>query len=188
MAKKATTIASSEILEPRIYEIGYLLSPAIREEDLEARVSEFKESLTSLDASIISEGNPEFIDIAYEMSKVIENKRVRFNQAYFGWVKIEMDPAKMTELKEVLDKNLLLIRYLLISTVRENTVLSKRPLGKILKGERSELTDESSDGITEEKETGEVPASDDVINDSEEVVENLDEVLDAEIKESVKEA
>lgn len=139
MAKKTAKVSSTEMLEPRIYEIGYLLSPAIRDEDLTVRETELKESLTKLGATIISEGAPEFIDLAYEMSRVIDNKRVRFNQGYFGWFKIEIDPSKMVEAKEILDKNTLLIRYLLISTVRENTVIGKKSLGKILKGSRKRV-------------------------------------------------
>lgn len=173
MAKKTTKISEAEMLEPRIYEIGYLLSPAIRDEDLEARTAEFKASLTDLGATIISEGNPEFIDLAYEIAKVIDNKKVRFTQGYFGWIKFEYNPSAMEALKEAVEKNLLVIRYLLIGTVRENTILSKKPLGKILKGERVEsITGEDAAVETEP----EIPA------------EKLDEVLDQEIKELVKEA
>lgn len=174
MAKKATKTTSAETLEPkvdRVYEIGFLLSPAVRDEDLAARTSELKESLTSLGATFISEGAPEFIDLAYEMSKVIDNKRVRFNQGYFGWVKIELNPSQMAAAKELLDKNLLVIRYLLIIAPRENTILGKKPLGKILKGERA-MTPE-----------GEVEAEAEILP-----VEKIDEALDNEIKELVKEA
>jgi hypothetical protein len=34
--KKAVTQASTETLEPRVYELGFLLSPAVREEDLDS--------------------------------------------------------------------------------------------------------------------------------------------------------
>lgn len=170
MARKAKT-TSAETLEPKdnkVYEIGFLMSPAVRDEDLAARVSELKESLTNTGASFISEGAPEFIDLAYEMSKIIDNKRVRFNQGYFGWVKFEVSPTAIAAVKEALEKNLLIIRYLLIIAPRENTILGKKPLGKILKGERSI----PSEGEVE----AEIP------------VEKLDEVLDEEIKELVKEA
>ncbi len=163
MAKKATTTFVPETLEPRIYEIGFLLSPAVRDEDLEARTTEFKESLTNLGATVFAEGAPEFIDLAYEMAKIIENKRVRFNQGYFGWVKIEMDPAQMTVLKETLDKNMLLVRYLLISTTKENTVIGKKPLGKILKGERAATSLEGE--VPEIIEDIEVDKADDFILD-----------------------
>lgn len=179
MAKKTTTVSSTEMLEPRIYEIGYLLSPAIRDEDLTTRENELKESLTKLGATIVSEGAPEFIDLAYEMSRIIENKRVRFNQGYFGWFKIEIDPSKMAEAKEILDKNTLLIRYLLIGATKENTVIGKKSLGKILKGSRKESSGDVPELATEEQAVVEeeiIPA------------EKLDEVLDEEIKELVKES
>ena len=170
MAKKTTT-ASSEALEPkdaRVYELGFQLSPAIRDEDLAARFDELKASLTGLGATFIAEGAPEFIDLAYEMSKIIDNKRIRFNQAYFGWVKFELDPSRIAELKELVEKNALVIRFLLIIAPRENTVLGKKPLGKILKGDRSA----NAEGEAQE----ELP------------VEKIDEALDQEIKELVKEA
>lgn len=176
MAKKTTKISEVEMLEPRIYEIGYLLSPAIRDEDLEARATDLKESLIKLGATVISEGNPEFIDLAYEMSRVIENKRVRFNQGYFGWFKIEIDPAKMAEAKEALDKNTLLIRYLLIGATKENTVIGKKSLGKILKGSRKESSSDDAETVSEGVEEEIIPA------------EKLDEALDEEIKELVKES
>ena len=170
MARKAKT-TSAETLEPKdnkVYEIGFLMSPAVRDEDLAARTDELKESLTNIGATFISEGAPEFIDLAYEMSKIIDNKRVRFNQGYFGWVKFEVSPTSIAAVKEAIEKNLLIIRYLLIIAPRENTILGKKPLGKILKGERS--------AVVEGEAEAEIP------------VEKLDEVLDEEIKELVKEA
>lgn len=175
MAKKATKTTSAETLEPRIYEVGYLLSPAVREEDLAGRVDDLKASLTKIGASVIAEGNPEFIDLAYEMSRIIDNKRVRFNQGYFGWIKFDVEPAKLEVVKEFFDTNTLIIRSLIISTVRENTIVSKKSLGKILKGERQDDAEVS----------GEAP---EVVAEAEVPAEKLDEALDQEIKELVKEA
>lgn len=183
MAKKAPT-PSTETLEPRIYEIGFLLSPSVRDEDLSARVGELKDSLTKLGANIFAEGNAEFIDLAYEMSRVIDNKRVRFTQGYFGWFKFEMDPSKLLEAKELWDKNTLIIRYLLISAVRENTIISKKSLGKILKGDRG-LSGKGDEGEVPDVE---IPAIVETEIEAEIPAEKLDEVLDNEIKELVKEA
>lgn len=172
MAKKTTKTSSVETLEPRVYEVGYLLSPAIRDEDLAAKTDELKETLTKLGATVISEGNPEFIDLAYEMVRVIDNKNVRFNQGYFGWIKLEIDPAAIALVKEALEKNIFMIRFLLIKTIRENTMVGKKSLGKILKGKRE---DASSDEELVAEEIEAVPA------------EKLEEVLDEEIKELAKE-
>lgn len=131
--KKAVTQASTEALEPRVYELGFLLSPAVREEDLDARVDEIKSLITDASGTIISDARPEFIDLAYEMSKIIDNKRVRFNQGYFGWIKFNLTPDQVKGIQDAIDKNLLIIRSLFTITVAENTMVSKKPLSKVLK-------------------------------------------------------
>lgn len=141
--KKAVTTPSSETLEPRVYEIGFLLSPAVREEDLDARVSELKDIITEKSGTIIAEGRPEFIDIAYEMIKVIENKNIRFRQGYFGWLKFNLTPDLLKVVTELFEKNQFIIRFLITKTVSENTVISKKPLSKILKAtEREEILED----------------------------------------------
>ena len=173
MAKKAQPTPSTETLEPRIYEIGYLLSPAVRDEDLEARVSDLKATITKAGGEIISEGDAEFIDLAYEMTRVIDNKNARFNQAYFGWIKFEIDPAKLVDIKEAFDKNILIIRHLLTKTVRENTVIGKKPLGKMLKGKRG-AADESAEGALDAVES----ADSEPVADQETVKETSTETQD----------
>ena len=141
--KKAVTQASTETLEPRVYELGFLLSPAVREEDLDSNVDQIKSIITDLSGTIMTDARPEFIDLAYEMSKIINNKRVRFNQGYFGWIKFSITPDQIKAINEVLEKNMLIIRNLITATVAENTVISKKPLSKILKSSaREELVEE----------------------------------------------
>lgn len=141
--KKAVTQASTETLEPRVYELGFLLSPAVREEDLDARVNEIKDIITNAGGTFISEGAPEFIDLAYEMSKTIENKHIRFNQGYFDWVKFTVLPNQIAQVLAAVEKHILVIRALIISTIAENTIISKKPLSKILKPtDREEIIEE----------------------------------------------
>jgi ribosomal protein S6 len=141
--KAVTTLTSSEALEPRVYELGYLLSPAVREEDLDTRVDDIKKIITDANGSVIDEARPEFIDIAYEMVKVIENKNVRFRQGYFGWIKFTLTPDQLKSVTELFEKNQLIIRMLVTKTVSENTLMSKKPISKILKAtEREEILDE----------------------------------------------
>jgi ribosomal protein S6 len=136
--KKAVITTSSETLEPRVYELGFLLSPAVREEDLDARVDEIKESITGAAGEIITLGRPEFIDLMYEMTKVIDNKNVQFRQGYFGWIKFTLVPDQLAAVTALLEKNPLIIRMLMVKTVAENTVISKKPLSKILKSSARE--------------------------------------------------
>jgi ribosomal protein S6 len=131
--KKAVTQASTEALEPRVYELGFLLSPAVREEDLDSRVDEIKLVISEASGTIVADARPEFIDIAYEMIRVIDNKNIRFNQGYFGWIKFTLTPDQLKEVTEKIEKNNLIIRMLITKTILENTVISKKPLSKILK-------------------------------------------------------
>jgi ribosomal protein S6 len=70
------------------------------------------------------------LELAYEMSRSILNKKQKFSYGYFGWVKFDCDTEQANIIKESLDKNEKLIRYLMIKTVRENTMSTKRVYGK----------------------------------------------------------
>lgn len=110
----------------RIYEVGYLLVPTISEENVPAAYSSLKDLVVSLGGEIISDEMPKMISLAYTMLKVVQNVRNKFDTAYFGWVKFEMDPEKVSELKNKLDIDPNVIRFLILKTVRENTIAAKR--------------------------------------------------------------
>ena len=110
----------------QVYEVGYLMVPSIAEENLGGEVTSFKDSLTDLGAVIISDEYPKMMELAYEMSRSIANKKQKFTYGYFGWVKFESTSEGAITIKDALDKNEKLIRYLLIKTVRENTMSQKR--------------------------------------------------------------
>lgn len=153
--KAVTTLTSSEALDPRVYELGFLLSPAVREEDLDTRVDELKNIITDANGSVIDGSRPEFIDLAYEMIKVIENKNIRFRQGYFGWIKFNLTPDQLKTVTELFEKNQFIIRMLVTKTVFENTVISKKPLSKILKAtEREEVSEEELLDDAEEVDLG----------------------------------
>mgnify|MGYP006196396777 CR=1 FL=1 len=116
----------NEIKELKIYELGYLLVPSIAEEAVEGEVSAIKDVLAKHGASFISEEAPTHIDLAYTIIKSVSNKNHRYDSAYFGWIKFETTPESMERIKKDIDANISIIRSLLIKTVRENTVLTKR--------------------------------------------------------------
>jgi ribosomal protein S6 len=109
-----------------VYEVGYIMVPTISEENLGEEVSLFKDSLTKIGATFISDEYPKMLELAYEMSRSINNKKQKFSYGYFGWVKFECSTMEAKVLKDMLDKNEKLVRYLLIKTVRENTMSIKR--------------------------------------------------------------
>ncbi|KKS05022.1 MAG: hypothetical protein UU82_C0002G0031 [Candidatus Nomurabacteria bacterium GW2011_GWC2_41_8] len=116
----------SEDANSKVYELGYLLVPTIPEEDVPAVYGNLKELVSSLGGVAISDEMPKKIPLAYAMLKVAANVREKFNTAYFGWSKFTMDSDKILELKKKLDLDPKLIRFLLLKTVKENTIAAKR--------------------------------------------------------------
>jgi ribosomal protein S6 len=110
----------------RIYELGYLLVPTISEEDLPVSYGNLKDTVSSFGGAVISDEMPKMIPLAYQMVKVVSNIRNKFNTAYFGWIKCTMDSDKVLELKKKLDLDPTIIRFLILKTVKENTIAAKR--------------------------------------------------------------
>lgn len=132
MAKKIIDESVSEEKEIRnnVYEVGYLMVPTIAEENVGQEVTTFKDTLAEKGAVFISDEYPKLLELAYEMSRSINNKKQKFSYAYFGWVKFECSSSQAKDIKDFLDKNEKLVRYLLIKTVRENTMSIKRTYSK----------------------------------------------------------
>ena len=117
----------------RIYELGYLLTPAISLENMPVNYGNLKDLIINLGGEIISDEMPKMINLAYTMSKVVQNVRSKFDTAYFGWVKFGINPEKVLELKKKLDVDPNFIRFLILKTVRENTIAAKRFMHKDLR-------------------------------------------------------
>lgn len=120
----------NEIIEEaneRVYELGYLLVPTLTAENIPAVYGDLKDLITStFKGQVISDDMPKTMTLAYPMLKVISNVRNKFDTAYFGWVKFTMDTDQITELKKKLDLDPNIIRFLIIKTVKENTIATKR--------------------------------------------------------------
>jgi ribosomal protein S6 len=110
----------------RVYEVGYLLVPTISEEELPAVYGNLKELISALGGVAVSDEMPKMMTLAYAMVKVVSNVRNKFNTAYFGWTKFTMDSDKILELKKKLDLDPHFIRFLILKTVKENTIAAKR--------------------------------------------------------------
>jgi len=110
----------------RVYELGYLLVPNVEEVDVPVLYGNLKELVSSFGGVSIADEMPKMIPLAYSMVKVVANVRNKFNTAYFGWIKFTMDSSKVLELKKKLDLDPKIIRFLILKTVKENTIAAKR--------------------------------------------------------------
>lgn len=110
----------------RVYEVGYLLVPTLSEEEVPAVYGNIKELVSSFGGEMIADEMPRMMPLAYKMVKVVANVRNKFDSAYFGWVKFNMDSDKVVEMKKKLDLDPKIIRFLVLKTVKENTIAAKR--------------------------------------------------------------
>jgi ribosomal protein S6 len=97
-----------------VYELGYHLVPSLGEDDLALRVTELQKAIIAEGGSVISEGQPQAFTLAYPMRKMRGGRWDHYESSFFGWVRFEVPAEGVLVLKEMLDTNEYLIRYLLV--------------------------------------------------------------------------
>ena len=110
----------------RVYEISFIFDNKLDEETALEKSNALKQSIATLGGSFISEEAPYMRELAYEMIRVVNNVNVRFNEGYFGWIKFEMSADAVRGFEKALKADEQIVRYLVVKTVRENTVFTKR--------------------------------------------------------------
>lgn len=114
-----------------IYEVGFHLLPTIDEVSVPSETLGIKSIIEDNKGVVISEDMPKLIPLAYDISKSIDSKKHRFNKAYFGWVKFEIEASKIGDIKSKIENLQNVLRFLIVRTVRENTMhIPKIPMFK----------------------------------------------------------
>ncbi len=130
-------------VDSRVYEISFIFDNKLDEEAALEKGNAIKQSIATLGGSFISEEAPYMRELAYEMVRVVNNVNIRFNEGYFGWIKFELEGAKVKELEKGLKSDEQVIRFMVVATVRENTVYTKR--APVIKAES--LVDNETDDV-----------------------------------------
>lgn len=115
--------------ENGVYELGFILVPSFTEEKLPEAFAALKSVIEDKGGVALSEEFPKLMTLAYTMDKTINNKIERFKEGFFGWVKFEAAGADIAKIDAAMRLRTDVIRHLLISTVRENTIAAKRSIG-----------------------------------------------------------
>lgn len=114
--------------DPKIYEVGYHILPTVGDERVGAEVTAIKDVIEGEKGSVFAEEFPKHIDLAYPMVKVKHNKRATYTSAYFGWMKFDATPEAAVAIDKKLKAMDSVLRFILIKTVRENTMAPKKML------------------------------------------------------------
>ena len=157
----------------KVYEVGYLLLSNIEEDKISDESGKIRDIIEKNGGVFLSEGSPEMKTLAYSMSKEVSGKKQKFNNAYFGWIKFEGNSEMIITVKEELDKLDNILRFLLISTIRENFVATSK---KKKPAKFSFGSDEKSDKKKESKEEEKKENVEEIDEEKEE--KKLDETID----------
>ena len=104
-----------------VYELGYHILPTVPEAELEDKVNEIRELISSFDGEFIMEGEAELIDLAYTMIVPRGGHNDKYDKAYFGWIKFRAPKARLPELQKELKLNKNILRFILFKTSEEDT-------------------------------------------------------------------
>jgi ribosomal protein S6 len=116
--------------DARVYEVGYHIVSSVPEEKVAGEVEKIKALITKNGGEFIAEEAPKLRPLAYSMVKVVGSTRSKYNDAYFGWVKFDIKTEGLAAIKTSLDESDAILRYILISTIRENTYLGQKAIPK----------------------------------------------------------
>ncbi len=167
MEKKKNEIQEDMDITPKVYEVGYLLLPSLAEENLAQEVALIKAVVEKNNGTFISEDFPKLRNLTYTMSKLIDTKKQKFDKGYFGWVKFEVPATALVAIKATLEANPHVLRFLLINTVKENTlVVPKVLMPKKVEGEEAQISPEDGGPVVA------IASSEDIDKSIEELVIN----------------
>lgn len=104
--------------ESRIYEFGFHIDPELPQEEVKKVYQGIKEKAASV-GTVIAEGEPQKIPLAYTISRQETAGRRDFNSAFFAWVAYEADGAGHDEMLMLAKGHKSLVRYLDVKTDKE---------------------------------------------------------------------
>lgn len=122
MAKNNEGEMNEEMLDegtgPRVYELAFHLDPELPSEEVKKQYAAIKAQIESV-GTIVAEGTPEKIPLAYTISRQETSGRRDFDSAYFAWICYETDASKHAEAVGTIKSNSKVVRYLDILTDKE---------------------------------------------------------------------
>lgn len=109
----------------KVYELGIHLLPTLSEDDVQIEFSKIKSQIEKANGEFISESAPRMFNLAYEIPKTVKAQKKWYETAYFGWVKFELEAKELAGVEKFVKGLDNTLRYLIVKTVREDTLVSK---------------------------------------------------------------
>ncbi|MFA6519811.1 MAG: 30S ribosomal protein S6 [Candidatus Paceibacterota bacterium] len=104
--------------EPRVYELGFHLDPELPTEEVKKAYQEIRKFVEEM-GTIVAEGEPEKIQLAYTISRQDTAGRRDFDSAYFAWIVYETTPLKHDEVVTSADVDKRIVRFIDLLTTKD---------------------------------------------------------------------
>jgi len=138
----------------RVYELGFHIVSSVLAEEIPREFGNVKSMLEKHGAIFISEEMPALLPLAYPMFKVFGTKKEKFVEAYFGWIKFDATVDAIVEIKKEVEAYENVLRFIIMKTVRENTMIQPKLASKKPESDKkTETTTDSEDVVEESIET-----------------------------------
>jgi ribosomal protein S6 len=149
-------VALEDGREVQSYELAFHILPTVAEGEVKSVFDIIKAHITNLGGTLGEEEVPARFELAYEIVKPLEGRNRKFNSAYFGWVRFEIEAAKMAELTEAVELTKEILRHLItrLSKVEEANPFYFHPAIADRVVENIEIAEEvaAEEVVTEEAE------------------------------------
>ncbi|MEK7113947.1 MAG: 30S ribosomal protein S6 [Patescibacteria group bacterium] len=104
--------------ELRVYELGFHLDPELPTEEVKKTYQAIRELIESK-GTLVAEGEPEKIQLAYTISIQETSGRRDFDSAYFSWIVYETTAAAHAEILATANTNKHIIRFIDLLTTKD---------------------------------------------------------------------
>lgn len=111
-------VLDTDHAEQRVYELGFHLDPELPETEVKKAYAAMRD-LIAASGTIIAEGEPTKIPLAYTISRSETTGRRDFDSAYFCWIAYEMDGAGHQAVGVAAREDSRIIRFLDLRTTKE---------------------------------------------------------------------
>jgi ribosomal protein S6 len=177
---KETVDKSNE--NKKAYELAFHLVPTLGDDKVNKVFEEITNLIEKNKGKIVSSSQPALLDLEYQMEKVVDSVKLKFNSAYFGW--IIFTDVEVADLSEELDLNKNILRYLLIKTDQKDSIQSI-DVANILNESKRESRSFDEEKVEEVEENIEAPSKEVVEKETVEETEEakqVDEAIDELVK------
>ncbi len=152
MVKKETHTSENA----KLYELGFHILPTVAEDKVADAFSSVTGIISKNNGVVVKSGEPKAIKLAYTITKKIQTRNERFKSAYFSWIKFETSSEDIQNIKNQIDENSEILRYIIVKTVDDDEHSTIKLVGQ----------EDTEEGLEEAKDSE---------MDSEEVVDTTQE-------------